>query len=85
MSVIESARTKKIISQFDPSWQKVPLRYCAQEHLPIALGPVNREHDIRQGTYLVVETAFLVKEIKEFWVGLWPPEVEVGNLEITPD
>lgn len=63
----------------------MPLQYCAPEHLPIALDPVSREHNIRQGTYLVVETAFLVKEIKEFWVGLWSPEVEVGDLEITPD
>lgn len=66
MSVIESGRTNKFISQFDPSWRTVPLRYCAQEHLPIAVGPVNGEYDIRQGTYLVVETAFLLKEIKEF-------------------
>ena len=36
-------------------------------------------------SHLVVEAALLVEEVEELGVSLAPPEVEVANLEVTPD
>ena len=36
-------------------------------------------------SHLVVEATLLVEEVEELGVSLAPPEVEVANLEVTPD
>ena len=36
-------------------------------------------------SHLVVEAALLVEEVEELGVSLTPPEIEVADLEVTPD
>jgi hypothetical protein len=46
---------------------------------------MNDSHSYRRsGAYLVVEPAFGFQMVKEFGVGLTPPEIHVCDLEITP-
>jgi hypothetical protein len=68
-------------NESDLSAQKVPHRYCAQAHLPIATyipkNSLATEYSSRQvtdeRTNLVVETTFLIQEIKELGVSFASP------------
>lgn len=51
---------------------------AAQDYEPESLIEWNQ-------TYLVIEAALRVEELKELHVGLRPPEIKVGDLEIAPD
>lgn len=81
-------------SGFGPSWQTERHRCYEQVHLPIAekrketrdsvsLLPPNFETFAT--THLIIESTLLVEEIKEFYIRLVPPEVEITDFEITPD
>ena len=35
--------------------------------------------------YLIVESTFLIQEVKELWIGFASPQLKVSNFKITPN